>query len=166
MGVQHTDRIAAGSAPIADPDDNTTDLRGRAEAREESGPIGYRSNVLIEPIVDRFKISVPALCTGDDRMTVWPRPTVQIDGANVLEAVRLDVRAWHVTYAEEDDPIGVTLPVVCRNQDAAAQLAAAFSQHQRQGYAAPNEPEELMKWCVWWVSENPAVDLVRDRTDE
>lgn len=166
MRAQHTDRLAAGSSPIADPDDNTTDRGGRAETNEDSGSIGYRSNVLIEPIVDRFRIPVPAFRTGDDRMTVWPRPVVQVDSADALVAIRLDLHVWHVTYAGEGDPVGVTLPGVCRNQDAAAQLAAAFEQHRRQGYASPDEPDDLVKWCVWWASENPAVEFLHGRADE
>ncbi|WP_410646178.1 hypothetical protein [Amycolatopsis sp. cmx-4-54] len=166
MRIQQTDRVDTGSSPIVDPDDNTTDRNEQPETSGGSQPIGYRSNLLIEPIVDRFRIPVPAFRAGDDHMTVWPRPAVQIDDADALKAVRLDLHAWHVTYAVEEDPVGVTLPVVCRKQDAAIQLAAAFAQHRSQGYASPGEPEELVKWCTWWASENPAVELLHKRTDE
>ncbi|RSM68949.1 hypothetical protein DL991_40965 [Amycolatopsis sp. WAC 01375] len=118
----------------------------------------HLANVVVEPVIDSVRYPIAAY-TIREEVTVWPAVSAEIGIDRVIRRVSIDLTTWFVTYAGDQDTVGVTLPVACPDQDAAISLAGAFVEHHKQGYADPHDLPGLLDWCTWWASEHPQIDV-------
>jgi hypothetical protein len=131
------------------------------ESTNEQPPAlpAYVANALVEPVTDGFRCPIPAHRTAQGRVTAWPAVSIVVGNDRVPSTLSLDLTTWFVTYAGDRDAAGITLPVICRGQDAAIALAEAFAEHAKQGYADARDSRGLLEWCRWWASQHPGVDV-------